>query len=89
MPKSGRGRSKYSKNAKARRSVPAATSQQAATPGAQTAPLRKPSPVVAASGVKIKSALPTYDYIRSELRRIGILAGIMIIVLIILAVALP
>ncbi len=93
MPKSRRGRksSFRAKKAKARQNIPvAAVQQQAVTSTVEPVALpKKPVPSAAASALKVKSALRTYAYVGSELRRIGILAGIMIIIIIVLAVVLP
>ena len=86
MPsKSRRSRGKYSFQSKKRRGRPSppiiVTQQQAVTPTYEAVPPPE---------VSRKSAPPTitavrYPYILTELRRIGILAGIMLAILIVLA----
>jgi len=94
MPgKSRRRRGKYSfqgKKKKGRPSRPTILTQQPAV--AQTAePVSSPSVSVPSASVPTPMAKPAavqYPYIATELRTIGILAGIMLIVLIVLALVL-
>ena len=95
MPsKSGRGRRwrpPQSKRKKGRRSPPAAVIQQQIA--APTHKVASPSKVSAPSvGTSAPGVAPTparYPYVVSELRRTGILAGIILVTLVILAVVLP
>ena len=94
MPnKSRRSRGKYSaqvKKKKGRPSRPTMLAQQPATaqthesvssPKVPVAPVSVPTPMV-------KPAAISYPYVAAELRTIGILAGIMLIVLVVLALVL-
>ena len=45
-------------------------------------PVAKPAPRVQTEG---KRGIPSYEYVRTDLKRIGILAGAMIVILIILS----
>ncbi len=93
MPKSQRRRKKYSiqsKRNKGRPSRPTMLAQQPAV-----AQSREPvsSSIVSVPSASVptpvaKSAAIRYPYIATELRTIGILAGIMLIVLIVLALVL-
>jgi len=87
MPsKSRRGRGKHSARSKRRHGTLARVAQpQVAAPGYQpmTTAMPKPSP-----GVPTPIAAPgvaRYPYIASELRRIGILSGIALAILVVLA----
>ncbi|MBI2832738.1 MAG: hypothetical protein HYX79_10830 [Chloroflexi bacterium] len=95
MPKSGRSHGKSFKKATARRSIPLpATEQQPAaapqppiTPAAGPVPAVK-KPVAVGSTARARAALsmaPVYPYIRGELKKIWIVATIMLIILIVLA----
>jgi len=94
MPsKSRHGRRKYSfqdKKKKGRRSSPGVVIQQQAAPQ-----IDKPvaPPRVAAPLIRKPTQMPTpiaarYPYIFAELREIGILAGIMLVILVVLALVL-
>jgi len=91
MPsKSSRKKGKYSpqsKKKKSRSSRPAAVVTQSVAaegqrpveaPGAKVAPAEAPAPMVTPAAVQ-------YHYVAAELRTIGILAGIMIVILVVLA----
>ncbi len=88
MPgKSRHGRGKHlsrSKKGKSRRSPPAIAAQRQIVTQA-------PKPAAPSAGVPVPMATPTparYPYIIFELRRIGILAGIMLAILVGLALVL-
>ena len=86
MPgKSRRGRGKHSARSKKRRGAITRVAQQQVAaetykPAVPLAP--SPTPLVTPTGIR-------YPYINTELRRIGILAGIMLAILVILALVLP
>ncbi len=88
MPgKSRRGRHKHSARIKKRqealaRAAPEHVPVETREPVAPVAPSGVPTPVVAPTGAR-------YHYIVTELRTIGILAGIMIVILVVLALVLP
>ncbi len=80
----------HSKKSKAIQHKEAAALQQTAAtsvPGQAAAIDTTPLPKVAATPAKTRTL--QYPYITGELRRIGILAGIILVILIILAVVLP
>ena len=94
---SRRERLARSKRNKGRQSPPVKVAQQqaaapiqettalpgiSAPPSASTSPVSAPVPEAVAAPVR-------YPYVVSELRRIGILAGIILVILVILAVTLP
>jgi hypothetical protein len=95
MPgKSGRGRrwrQPQSKRRKDRRSpATEVVHQQATTPSRkEELPSEVPAPSAGVSAQEVAVASGRYPYIASELRRIGILAGVILVTLVILAVALP
>ncbi len=98
MPKSGRSRGKSFQKAKARRSVPverierqtAAMPQQTVTPMmGTTAPVRRPTTVSHSLGVKASSMAVVYPYIRGEIKKICILSGILIAILVVLVLVWP
>ncbi len=89
MPgKSRRGRGKHSTRSKRRQGTVARVAQQPAAtatyePVAPPVPSpRMPSPPRTPTGVR-------HPYIVTELRRIGILAGVMLAILVVLALVLP
>ncbi len=91
MPgKSRRGRGKYSARSKKGRGTLARVAQQRAAaetyeppaPAAPAPPPSVPTPVATPTGAR-------YSYVASELRRIGIVAGIMLAILVVLALVLP
>ena len=89
--KSRRKHSSQGKKKKGQRGSSAIVAQQQAM--AQT---YKPAPQPKASAPSVSAPTPIaaqtaarYPYIVSELRRIGILAGIMLVVLVVLALVLP
>lgn len=83
--KSRRSRGKHSFRSKKRRGRPSppiiVTQQQAVTPTNESVP----PPKVSRKLVLATSTATRYPYILAELRRIGILAGIMLAILIVLA----
>ena len=94
MPgKAGRGQGKHptrSKKRKGRRDLPAPVAQQQAA-----SPAREPtitpgvsSPVISAPTTRARPTFARYPHIAAELRRIGILAGIMVVILVVLALVL-
>ena len=88
MPgKSRRGRGKHSARSKKKRGALAGVAQQRVAtetykPAAPAVPASSPTPIVIPTGAR-------YPYIVTELRRIGILAGIMLAILVVLALVLP
>jgi hypothetical protein len=87
MPgKSRRGRGKHSARSKKRQGASTIAAQQrvaADKPPAPAVPTpSKPTPITAPTGAR-------YPYVVAELRRIGILAGIMLVILVVLALVLP
>jgi len=94
MPgKSRRGRGKYSPQSRKRKHRPSHPAMIAQQP--TVAQTREPvsAPVVSVPSVSVptpvvKSAVNEYPYIATELRIIGILAGVMLIVLVVLALVL-
>lgn len=94
MPnKSRRGRGKYSppsKKKKGKLSRPVVIAPQpAVSQGREPAPqLDKSAPVPSVPTPAIKPAAVQYPYIASELRMIGILAGVMLVILVVLALVL-
>ena len=95
MPsKSRRGRGKYSppkKKRKDRQGRPATLTQQPASAQIDE-PVSSPKVSAPATSVPVPAAKPAgaqHLHVANELRTIGIIAGIMLIVLIILAVVLP
>ena len=91
MPgKSRRGRGKHSARSKKRQGTLARVVQQRVAsetyePAAPVVPASSPSvptPITTPTGAR-------YPYIITELRRIGILAGIMLAILVVLALVLP
>lgn len=94
MPsKSSRGKGKYSiqsKKKKRRLSRPAVNTQQTAVPQS-SAPVPQPDKPVSPAGMPTPTAKPVtvqYPYVANELKMIGIVAGIMLVVLIVLALIL-
>jgi len=86
MPsKSRRGR-KYSARAKRRHAATVAQQRVAVSPAAPAVP--KPAPIVPPTRMTIPSGAQ-YSNVVSELKRIGILSGIAVAILIILALVLP
>ena len=88
---SRRGHPPRSKRRKGKQSSPVATVQQqvvAPTERAATS-VDVSTPVASESAVKAVLTPAPYPYVVKELRRIGILAGIILVILIVLAVALP
>ena len=87
---SRRERLARSKKKKGRRSPPVAVAQQPATaPTHETAASPRVSvPAAGTPSPGIVAAPAQYPYIASELRRIGILAGITLVILVILALTL-
>ena len=93
MPgKSQRGRGKHSTRSKKRHSTLARVAQPRAAAetyesAAPAVPLpSKPTPMAAPVAAP---AGARYHYIITELRRIGILAGVMLVILVVLALVLP
>ena len=86
MPgKSHRGRGRRSARSKKRQGTiaqprAAAGTYETPAPAAPAPPLRVSAPV---------ATPPQYSYVASELRRIGIVAGIMLAILVVLALLLP
>ena len=94
MPgKSQHGKRKYphhSKKSKAiQRQESAALQQPAATSAPRQAAAIDTTPLPKATAALAKTRTLQYPYITGELRRIGILAGIILVILIILAIVLP
>ena len=89
--KSRHGKGKHGKRKKSRQHFSAVSARQ--TPVAQTNEpivVAKPSALPASVLTPIKTQTATrYPYITAELRRIGILAGIMLAILVVLALVLP
>ena len=94
MPgKSGQRRGKYSSRGKKRKgkwgSSAVVAQQPAVAPAHEPAALPEVTAPVASEPTPVaKPALARYPYIITELRRIGILAGIMVVVLVVLALVL-
>ena len=95
MPgKSKHKRGKYrpqSKKGKSRQRLTAATAQQAASvEGSEpVSPPATPVPRVSAASLSAKPTIIEHPYIATELRTIGILAGIILIILVVLFFVLP
>ena len=95
MPgKSKHKRGKYrprSKKGKSRQRFTAATAQQPATVESSepVSPPAIPAPRVSAPSLSVKPTITEHPYIATELRTIGILASIMLIVLVVLFFVLP
>ena len=92
--KAKRGRGKHSSQSKKRKgrqdSAVIVAHQEAAAPVLKPAvPTEPSSPVVRAPAPAAKSVSVRYPHIGVELRNIGILAGIMVVILVVLALALP
>ena len=88
MPgKSRHGKGKK-KRAKQRPAIAAVQQQAVAQSPKAAAPAATPAPSVRMSTPPPKTTVVRYPYITAELRRIGILAGIMFAILIVLAVVL-
>ena len=89
MPgKSRRGRGKHSARGKKRQGTFARVAQQQVASDKLAAPAM-PAPSL---GVPTSRSRPTsarYYYVVTELQRIGILAGIMLVILVVLALVLP
>jgi len=83
----GKGKQYQSKKSKAKqRHASMAPHQQVAAAAPQPAtPPREPAATTNEPAAPVTKAVSRYPYISSELRRIGILAGIIIVVLIILS----
>ncbi len=76
----------HSKKSKAKRRAAMMSSQQVAAPAPETAtPVETPAPPAAEPAPLAKPGAARYPYVAAELRRISILAGIIIIVLIVLS----
>lgn len=94
MPgKSRRDRGKHSGRSKRRRSARVSSAAAAQQPPVSQTYESKPQPEVPAPLASVpapvaKVTAVRYPYIAAELRRIGILAGIMLIVLVVLALVL-
>lgn len=94
MPgKSRRSRGKYSIQSKKKKGRPRRPTMLAQQPAAAQVPEAASSPQVPVPSVEVptpmaKPALVRYPYIATELRTIAILAGVMLIVLIVLALVL-
>jgi len=88
---SRRKHSTRSKRKKGRRSPAATVAQQKAIAPAHeaVAPPRVAAPSASVHTSKVTPTTVRYPYIVSELRRIGILAGIMLVILVVLALVLP
>lgn len=101
MPKKSRKRAaKYSQLSKSRKkrqgarpapepkAVSATTSQEIAAPVAKKSPVPAKSPAPQ-KGTKtqpgIRLTIPDYKYVRNDLKRVGILTGAIIVIIIILA----
>ena len=92
--KSRHGKGKHpsrSKRRKGKQHFSAAVIHQQATAEAHepVAPPRATAPVASAPPQIPKPTPVQYPYILAELRRIGILAGIMLVILVVLALVLP
>jgi len=92
--KSHRGKGKHSsqsRKSKAKQRSGAMAVQQvvARAPEASVAPAATPAPRVSAPAPPLKTGAVRYPYINAELRRIGILAGVMVVILVVLAFVLP
>jgi len=99
--KSGRGQGKHSSRSKRKKSrqefSATAASQQVAAPSYQRDVLQKvpsaatsePASIASTATPKPKPTTARYPFIAAELKRIGILAGAMVAILVILAVVLP
>ncbi len=91
MPgKSRRGRGRFSARSKKRRGTLTRVAQQQAADETHklTAPaMSTPSP--SAPTIKAMATGTRYPYVVAELRRIGILAVIMLVILVVLALVLP
>ncbi len=86
VPQSKKGKAKL--RAMMRSSQPAAPDMT--TPGVETlTPVERPAVAVPVSPHVVKPDAARYPYISIELRRIGILAGIIIVILIVLVVVIP
>ena len=90
-PQRGRGKRSFQSKKKGRPSRPATVVQQpvVAQVHEPDSHLDAPVPSASVSIPKVKPTAVHYPYITTELRTIGILAGIMLIILIVLALALP
>ncbi len=101
MPKKSRKRAaRYSQLSKSRKkrqgarpapepkAVSATTSQEIAAPAAKKSPVPAKSPAPQ-KGTKaqpgIRLTIPDYKYVRNDLKRVGILTGAIIVIIIILA----
>ncbi len=81
----GRGkRSSRSKKEKSRQHFSATVAQQPAVPHPEMA-----APSVTVPTPMVKLTVAQYPYVPSELRTIGILAGIIVVILVVLALVLP
>ena len=88
----GKGKhSSQSRKSKAKQRSAAMAVQQvvARAPEATVAPATTPAPPVSAPAPPLKTGAIRYPYITAELRRIGILAGVMVVILVVLAFVLP
>ena len=88
---SHRGHLPRSKRKKGKRSLPVATVQQKVVVPTEKAAtsVDVSTPVTSVSAMKAAPAPAPYPYVVKELRRIGVLAGVILVILIVLAVALP
>lgn len=87
MPKkTKRGRAFQSKKKRAGRPAVPVTAPTPVTAEAVAPPITTPAP--SAHAAKTKAAAGKYPYVLAELRRIGILAGAILVILIILALVL-
>ena len=88
---SRRGHPPRSKRRKGKQSSPVATVQQqvVAPAGGTATSANVATPVTSVSAMKAAPAPAPYPYVVKELRRIGVLAGVILVILIVLAVALP
>ena len=78
-----------SKKGKSRRNIEAPIVQQSAIAESESVPQpSKPAPGVRVSSPPAKAAIARYPFIATELRTIGILAGVIIVILIVLFFAL-
>ena len=95
MPgKARRGRGKYSSRSKKRKGKQASAvtvaQQKVAAPVHEPAvPTEFSSPAASVPTPTAKSISVRYPYIVTELRNIGILAGIMVVILVVIALVLP
>jgi len=88
MPKKPRkGKAFYSKRKKIKQRPPVPVARQQVV--SQTPKSYVPTPAVSIPSTKSTSKAVQYPYIAAELKSIGILSGIILVILIVLALTLP